>query len=370
LFQKNLGGGKKIIICCYVDDITYGVSDKEIGDEFLKEMRDRFFIGADEGKPIEWLLGMSITQDIEKGFVHMKMDTMIDKLANLVLDDNERVKARSVRTPMLVTPLAKMAEREVPVEQFDYLSVVGSLLHIANCVRCDVAFAVGCLARYSMTPAKAHVAAVKRVVQYLYNTRALGLAYYRDPCVQSVSSVVSKGGGMQVFENGLHPLDQEKKKDFQTFADSDYAMDYTRKSTMGIVVMLNGGPVSWTSVLGKTVATSTCEAEVNAAVSAVKDSLHFKLMMTELGLMDSSDPISLLEDNSACISQAEGGIHHVRNAKHYEVKLRFLQQRVLDKEVKFIYCPTDEQLADFFTKPLDETKFIGFRSQLMCEVPC
>ena len=139
---------------------------------------------------------------------------------------------------------------------------------------------------------------------------------------------------------------------------------------MGIVVMLNGGPVSWTSVLGKTVATSTCEAEVNAAVSAVKDSLHFKLMMTELGLMDSSDPISLLEDNSACISQAEGGIHHVRNAKHYEVKLRFLQQRVLDKEVTFIYCPTDEQLADFFTKPLDETKFIGFRSQLMCEVPC
>ena len=55
----------------------------------------------------------------------------------------------------------------------------------------------------------------------------------------------------------------------------------------------------------------------------------------------------------------------MRNAKHYEVKLRFLQQRVLDNEVEFVYCPTEQQLADFFTKPLDEVKFLGFRELLL-----
>jgi hypothetical protein len=366
LFQKNLGGGKKMLVCCYVDDITYAVENKEIGDAFLDDMRKRFFISEDEGKPIEWLLGMAIKQDVVKGTVSMNMASMIDKLANLILTDEERVKSVNVVTPMLVTPLVKLAEREVSVEQFDYLSVVGSLLHIANCVRCDIAYAVGCLARYAMTPGHAHVKAAKRVVKYLYATKNLGITFHRE-------GMDTKGISQQemlVYENGLHPNDLEKSTGnaLKIFADSDYAMDYTKKSTMGIVFMLNGGPVSWTSVLGKTVATSTCEAEVNAAVSATKDAMHFKLMLLELGMTLEDTPIKIMEDNSACIAQAEGGIHHVRNAKHYEVKLRFLQESIVNKAIEFVYCPTDNQLADFFTKPLDEEKFLGFRSKLMNEV--
>jgi hypothetical protein len=47
-------------------------------------MRKRFFISEDEGKPIEWLLGMAIKQDIVMGTVSMNMTSMIDKLANLI----------------------------------------------------------------------------------------------------------------------------------------------------------------------------------------------------------------------------------------------------------------------------------------------
>jgi hypothetical protein len=235
-------------------------------------------------------------------------------------------------------------------------------------VRCDIAYAVGCLARYAATPGKAHVNAAKRVVKYLYATKNLGIVFKRD--LFEAEELGSKE--MVVYENGLHPndKDKDKQKALTIFADSDYDMDYTKKSTMGIVFMLNGGPVSWTSVLGKTVATSTCEAEINAAVSATKDALHFQLMLQELGLMKEGVPIKIMEDNSACIAQAKSGIHHVRNAKHYEVKLRFLQERVVSKEIEFVYCPTDNQLADFFTKPLDDDKFIGFREMMMENIIC
>ena len=54
------------------------------------------------------------------------------------------------------------------------------------------------------------------------------------------------------------------------------AVDYTQRSTMGIIIILHGGPIAWTSKLGKTVATSTCEAEVNAAAAAAKDAVHLK----------------------------------------------------------------------------------------------
>jgi hypothetical protein len=73
--------------------------------------------------------------------------------------------------------------------------------------------------------------------------------------------------------------------------------------------MLNGGPVSWTSTLGKTVATSTCEAEVNAAVLAVKGAVHLKRLLIDLKLIDEF-ALRIMEDNSACIAQANSGLRY------------------------------------------------------------
>ena len=72
-----------------------------------------------------------------------------------------------------------------------------------------------------------------------------------------------------MYEGAKHPLDDGTNKT-KVFADSDYAADESRRSTMGGIVLQNGGPISWFSILGKTVALSTCEAEINAAVTAAK----------------------------------------------------------------------------------------------------
>ena len=161
-----------------------------------------------------------------------------------------------------------------------------------------------------------------------------------------------------ILSNGLNRL--------QTFADSDYAGDETKKSTYGTVIMMNGGPIAWSSIMGKTIATSTCGAEIHAAVIAVTDSIHIKKMLQDLKLYPDDRPLEFSEENSAAIAQANSGIKYIRNAKHYEIRLRFLQQKVVDKEVEYRYCPTDHQIADFFTKPLDEFKFLWFRRSLMC----
>ena len=271
-----------------VDDLTFGVSNQDTADELMRDLRERFAIDEGEGAPIDFLLGMEITQDLAKGTVFMKAELMITKLAMGLLTKEELAKSASVDHPMLITPLAKLLERQVSVDQFDYLSVVGSLLHIANSVRCDIALAVGILARHSATPGPQHVNAAKRVVMYLYNTRALGITYFRDCTCPNIP---------RMYEGARHPLDNGVNR-MQVFADSDYAMDYSRRSTMGNVIMLNGGPVSWSSILGKTVATSTCEAEVNAAVVAAKEAVHVRQLLIDLQLMSESTPIQIAEDNS------------------------------------------------------------------------
>jgi hypothetical protein len=135
--------------------------------------------------------------------------------------------------------------------------VLGSLLHFSNCVRLDIAVAVNILARHAAAPGVQHVQALKRVLMYLYNTRNLGIIFRSS----SLSDLPL------IYEKGKHPLD-DGSSPFKVFSDADYAVDYTRRSTIGVVIVLHGGPIAWTSTLGKTVATSTCEAEVNAATAA------------------------------------------------------------------------------------------------------
>ena len=128
---------------------------------------------------------------------------------------------------------------------------------------------------------------------------------------------------------------------------------------------MNGGPAAWSSTTGKTIATSTCGASIYAAVVAVKDAIRLKQLLKDLKLYPDNRPLAIAEDNSAAIAQANSGIKHIKNAKNYEVRLRFLKQKVADNEVELRYCPTDHQIAGFFTKPLDETKFLWFRKSLM-----
>ena len=75
--------------------------------------------------------------------------------------------------------------------------------------------------------------------------------------------------------------------------------------------------------------------------------------------------LTIHEDNQACIAQATGGLRHIRKAKNFSTALRFLQKLVLDKAVKLEYCDTDSQVADLFTKALDEQKFNYFASKII-----
>ena len=117
--------------------------------------------------------------------------------------------------------------------------------------------------------------------------------------------------------------------------------------------------------MGKTIATSTSEAEIHGAVAAVKGAIRIKQILKDLKLYPENRLLEIAEDNSSAIAQANSGIKHIRNVRLYEIRLRLLKQKAVDKEVEFRYCPTGHQIADFFTKPLDETKFLWFRKSLV-----
>ncbi len=356
LWTRNRNG-KEWYVATYVDDLTICCTDDDARDILMKELRQKFEMKDEEGEPIDYLLEIHIKQDLEAGTIQMSQELSATKLANSFLTEQERSDACRVLSPMCHSvELPKLAEREVPDTEFHYLSAIGSLLYLSACTRPDIAAATGVLSRHSLAPGKAHVSAVKRLIQYVYNTRSYGLEYRRD----------DKNSGVPViFEQGRHPVNKGDDH-MEVFVDSDYAADSSRRSTQGIVAMMNGGPISWSSVLGKTICTSTAEAEVTAAVSATKEALHLKLLLHELGAKQ--DVIHIWEDNTACIAQGTGGLRHIRKAKHYSIGIRFLQQAVLQGDVALHHINTNLQLADMFTKPLDPEKFTYFRDQMMVNI--
>ena len=86
----------------------------------------------------------------------------------------------------------------------------------SGCTRPDIAAATGILARHGATPGKKHVDAVKRLIQYVYNTRTLGIKYSRESEGDKNTPII--------YGQGRHPLD-DGKNHMMVFADSDYAAD-------------------------------------------------------------------------------------------------------------------------------------------------
>ncbi|XP_059434543.1 secreted RxLR effector protein 161-like [Corylus avellana] len=69
------------------------------------------------------------------------------------------------------------------------------------------------------------------------------------------------------------------------YVDEDYAGDLdARRSTMGYVFTLVGGPICWKSMIQSTVAMCTTEAEYMAMAKAAKEALWLTGLAKELGI--------------------------------------------------------------------------------------
>ena len=69
----------------------------------------------------------------------------------------------------------KMLGTEIP-----YLSVIGTLMYLANCTRPDIAFAVNILVKHSANPTHRHQTGAKHILRYLSGTKDLGLFFKRN----------------------------------------------------------------------------------------------------------------------------------------------------------------------------------------------
>ena len=210
--------------------------------------------------------------------------------------------------------------------------MIGSLLYL-TATRPDIQFSVCLCARFQASPRTSHRQAVKRIFRYLKYTPDLGLWY-------AASSTLTLHG----------------------FSDADFAgCRLDRKSTSGQCQFLGSSLVSWSSRKQSSVAQSTTEAEYVAAASCCSQLLWIMYTMRDFGL--SFTHVPLLCDSTSAISVAKNPVLHSKT-KHIEVRYHFLRDHVEKGDIELAHVSTQDQLADIFTKPLDQATFARLRGEL------
>jgi hypothetical protein len=193
-------------------------------------------------------------------------------------------------------------------------------------------------------PAKEHFQALNKLWSYIYKTYNHGITYNCE--------------GKDLALKG--------------YVDSDWANDINnRKSTSGYLFSLgsiyNINPVSWNSLLQKTVALSSCEAEYMALKEAIKEGIYlnnaFQWLNSALNLGYSTEPPTVLIDNQAAKILSENPEFHKRS-KHIDIIYHFNREAVKDNKIKLLYIKSKEQLADILTKYLEKQQYIYLKNNV------
>ena len=85
--------------------------------------------------------------------------------------------------------------------------------------------------------------------------------------------------------------------------------------------------------------------------------------------MDIVDNIVYQDNKSSILLETNGRASSSKRTRHLNVRYFFVKDRVDSGEVRIEYCPTEEMIADYFTKPLQGALFYKMRDLIMNIAP-
>jgi hypothetical protein len=322
------------IIAIWVDDGLICGSDIKRLDSVVEYLSQNFEMTCE---PVDCFVGIQIVRDRERRTIHLSQENYIARLLEKFnLSDSH---ARIVPADPF-TRLSKNNGQDTSSEEEDlarlYREAVGALIYAVTCTRLDISWAVSQVAQFSSRPTRAHWEAVKRILAYLKGTQTHGVTY----------GDTSAGEGV-----------------LQAYSDADFAANVDdRRSTTGVVLMLNGGPVSWKSKRQSCVSLSTTESEYVAAAAAAKEIVWMRRLLQDLGC-NQLKPTYLFCDNQSAIKLVRNPQFHQRT-KHIDVKFHFIRDLQEYKVIDVVYVNSEGQLADLLTKGLDGPRFRKLREEI------
>ena len=346
-FSHDAAGEPNCVIAVVVDDILGAATDekwREVTDALTKH---GIILDAQSVGRAREFNGMQIERHGEHHYRLLQREYVEKTARDYAEKHGWRPKQHGTTMPLGPTGESALVKCEKPKEgsvehlfdtQLDldpearaafnlrYASLLGSLGWLANSTRPDIAFAASAAGRHTKAPYSRHLKALEHVLNYVIHTSDKGLVYDSSNCR---------------FQMRL-----------SAFSDADFATDEeTRLSRTGAILFINNGPVYWTSHLQKVVSISTTASELLAAHEAMQQVRIIGENLEAQGFHSKYTPLMI--DNTIAIqtimddrSGAPAG------AKHLGARIKQLAEArgAKSKDIWPVYCNTNSQAADLFTK--------------------
>jgi hypothetical protein len=117
---------------------------------------------------------------------------------------------------------------------------------------------------------------------------------------------------------------------------------------------LGSNLISWSTQKQSTVYRSSTETEYKSLTNATAKVMWVQSILTKLGISLKRAPCLWCDNIGATYLNINLAFHG--RMKHIEIDYHFVRERVANKQLEVWFIPSEDQLADGFTKPLDLKK--------------
>jgi len=324
--------GKQCTVLWYVDDNLISHVDPKVVTSIIKKIEDRF------GK-------MTVTRGKSHEFLGMKIDFTDDKAVEIdmkeflkgAIDDFSEDILRNAATPAKrdLFELTLGAKRLDKTRAELFHSIVAKLLYVCKRARMDIILAVAFLCTRVSDPGEDDWKKLKRLLEYLRGTLD------------------------DVLKLGMDSVECLK-----TWVDASYAVHPDMKSHTGGCMSFGLGVLMAMSTKQKLNTKSSTEAEVVGAADYIGYLVWLRMFLEEQGYTIKEN-IFYQDNMSAMKLETNGRMSSGKNTRHIDIKYFFAKDRVDTEGINIVHCPTEQMLADFFTKPLQGALFRKFKAVLL-----
>ena len=332
---NKMMGGSQCTVMWHVDDLKISHIDRKAVEAVLgllsKEFGNEAPLTVCQEKAHDYL-GMRIDYS-EPGKVKFTMFDYVNGMLDTLPKDMSGVAASPAANHLFeVNPNAEAIDKE-KAELFHHYTA--KLLFLCKRARPDIQTAVAFLTTRVKGPDVDDYKKLRRVMRYLRATKDMPLTLEADH---------------------THVL--------KWWVDASYAVHPDMKGHTGGLLSMGKGAVYGTSKGHKMVTRSSTEAELVSLYDVLPQILWTRIFLDSQGYGISDSVVH--QDNKSTILLAENGrMSSSKRTRHLNIRYFFVTDCVKAKELSIKYCPTEEMISDYFTKPLQGTLFRKMRDLIM-----
>ena len=345
--------GVYLIAIVLIDDVWFGIGtnleSKTAYAAFMKHYGDRW--NYKSKGPAKVFNGITITRDRVANTIAFSLPDYVKGIFTRFVPEGHPARLVPVDSQDTINALtvATNDSERAAMKDKPYLAALASMIWYMCALGVDICYPVTALCQLMHDPSPDAWVVLVNLIAYAHSTRFMSIVLRGKP-TKMPSEYDGTKEQLASLVTSFH---------LHGFVDGSWKIP----SVAGMVVMMFGGPIDWSTKLIKVICHSSAETEVSAGSMLSKRLVYIRLLSGFLGVQIPA-PIPVFIDSTAAMD-ITGKLGTSKRTAHFLRWQHYLRWMVQHQYVRLIFVSTKKQMADALTKIVDRTCFFIFRDYVL-----